>query len=111
MPEVVPARFREAREYIGLTVQDVATAIPCSPLLIEALEAGGADPGPEMLDRLGRLYRRPVAWLLGETTFQPSPGVLRLVKNLGDGDREAILDFAEFLQGATQVAGNARLVR
>jgi transcriptional regulator with XRE-family HTH domain len=96
----VPARLREAREYVGLTREDAAGALGCTPLLVESMETGEAVLFPEMLRRLARLYRRPAEWLCGQSGFQPSAGQLRLVENLGDGDREAVLDFMEFLHGA-----------
>jgi transcriptional regulator with XRE-family HTH domain len=98
--KAVPDRLREAREYLGFTREDTAAALRCSPLLIEALEAGTADSRAEMLERLAAFYRRPVSWLCGVSDFQPSPEMLRKVEGLSAGDREAILDFAEWLQGA-----------
>lgn len=95
-----PARLAQAREYVGFTVEQVAAALDCAPLAIAMLEAGTAAPDETMLERLARLYRRPVTWLQGETTFRPSPNLLRKVENLHPGDREAILDFAEWLQDA-----------
>ena len=99
-PPILPARLLEAREYLGFSVDQVARALSCSPLIIEAIEAGEAKLPGEMLRKLSRLYRRPVAWLQGEVLFQPSPELLREIENLTPGDREAILDFHEFLHDA-----------
>lgn len=106
---VVRARLVEAREYLGVTVQQAAGALgwPADRLL--ALESGDTvTPSGADVRRLARLYRRPVAWLCGETTFQPSPEMLRQVEKLSAGDREAVLDFAEFLEGADPAPEVAR---
>lgn len=97
---VQPGRLREAREYLGFTREQVATVLHCSPLLIEAMENGTAGPGPELAAKLVNLYRRPLWWLCGETRFQPSEDLLHKVEGLHPGDREVILDFAEWLQDA-----------
>ena len=93
------ARIREAREYLGFSIAQAAERLGCAPMLVEAIEAGDADPGPEMLAKLGKLYMRPVEWFTGEWRFEPAPGLLRMAEGVRHpGDREAVLDFAEFLQ-------------
>jgi hypothetical protein len=70
---------------------------------VDDIENGRQAITGEELRKLSRLYRRPIAWLFGESTFQPSPEMLRQLHEnprLTDIDREAVLDFAEFLQGA-----------
>jgi transcriptional regulator with XRE-family HTH domain len=105
-------RLLEAREYIGFTREGAAAALECSPALVAALEEGGADPGPEMLEKLGRLYRRPVTWFRGEFRFEPGPGITRMLEGVKDpGDREAILDFAEFLAGTGKLPDVEKLIR
>jgi transcriptional regulator with XRE-family HTH domain len=96
-------RLRQAREYIGFTREAAAAALKCSPMLVTAMEVGTADPGPEMLEKLAVLYRRPVGWFTGEWEFRPGPDMVRQLNEnprLTEGDREAVLDFAEFLAGA-----------
>jgi transcriptional regulator with XRE-family HTH domain len=98
-PDGLAARTREAREYLGFSVAQAAEHLSCAPMLLEAIEAGTADPGPEMLAKLGKLYMRPVEWFTGEWRFEPSPGLLRMAEGVRHpDDREAALDFAEFLQ-------------
>lgn len=94
------SRFREAREYLGFSRDDVDAAIGWPEGSVAALEDGSCTISGEHLRKLSRLYRRSAAWLRGETAFTPDPALLRSVENLTPGDREAILDFAEFLQGA-----------
>ena len=96
-PAALAARIREARDYIGFSIGQAAGRLGCAPMLLEAIEAGTADPGPEMLAKLGRLYMRPAEWFRGEFRFEPSRLLVCGTEDLTDGDREAVLDFAEFL--------------
>ena len=93
-------RLREARVYLGFNRDEVSGAMGRERRWVDDIEHGRQQITGEELRKLSRLYRRPVAWLCGETTFQPDVKLLRQVEHLGEGDREAILDFAEFLQGA-----------
>jgi len=93
-------RLREARTYLGFSQDEVSGAMKCERRWVDDIEHGRRPVTGEELRKLSRLYRRPVAWLCGETAFQPDADLLRQVENLTEGDREAVLDFAEFLQGA-----------
>jgi transcriptional regulator with XRE-family HTH domain len=93
-------RLREARVYLGFSRDDVSGAMGRERRWVDDIERGRQTVTGEELRKLSRLYQRPVAWLQGQTTFQPDPDLLRQVENLAEGDREAILDFAEFLQCA-----------
>lgn len=93
-------RLREARVYLGFSRDEVSGAMGRERRWVDDIENGRQNITGEELRKLSRLYRRPVGWLQGKTEFQPDPDLLRQVENLTEGDREAILDFAEFLQGA-----------
>lgn len=100
-PAVQAGRLREARELLGLTRDDVASATGWHVDRVITLEDGTGGPitGLE-LRKLSRLYRRPPAWFSGETTFNPGTDLLRQVEDLHPGDREVVLSFAEWLQDA-----------
>lgn len=95
-------RLREAREYIGLLQEDVATALDIPRASVSALESGKRRVSSLELRRLGRLYRRPVAWLLGEegAELDMDAPLYRATAALSDQDKEQVLRFAEFLAGA-----------
>jgi transcriptional regulator with XRE-family HTH domain len=97
---IQPGRLREAREYIGFSREDVAGAVHTDPLALADMEDGTAEPTEAMLAKLSKFYRRPLTWFSGEWEYQPPPDLLRKTENLYPGDREAVLDFAEFLAGA-----------
>ena len=95
-------RLRDAREYIGLLQEDVATALDIPRASVSALESGKRRVSSLELRRLGRLYRRPVAWLLGEegAEVDTNAPLYRATEALSDQDKEQVLRFAEFLAGA-----------
>ena len=95
------ARLREAREYIGLLQEDVARALGIPRASVSALESGKRRVSSLELRRLGRLYRRPVEWLLGEDVeVDVSAPLFCATVALSDNDKEQVLRFAEFLAGA-----------
>lgn len=98
------ARLREAREYIGLLQEDVATALGIPRTSVHALEAGKRKVTGLELRRLARLYRRPVGWLLGEedVDLNDAEPLFRAAAALSETDREQVLRFAEFLAAAGQ---------
>ena len=95
-------RLRDAREYTGLLQEDVATALDIPRASVSAIESGKRRVTSLELRRLGRLYRRPVAWLLGEEDAEVDMNapLYRATEALSDHDKEQVLRFAEFLAGA-----------
>ncbi|MCY3963357.1 MAG: helix-turn-helix domain-containing protein [bacterium] len=99
---VLAQRLREAREYIGLLQEDVAAALDIPRASVSAIESGKRRVSSLELRRLGRIYRRPVAWLLGEegAEVDMNAPLYRATEALSDQDKEQVLRFAEFLAGA-----------
>lgn len=95
-------RLREAREYIGLLQEDVATALDIPRASVSAFESGKRRVSSLELRRLGRLYRRPVAWLLNEedAELEVDAPLRRAAEALSGHDKERVLRFAAFLAGA-----------
>jgi transcriptional regulator with XRE-family HTH domain len=107
---VIGNRLREAREYVGLLQDDVATALGIPRTSLSALEAGKRKVSGVELRRLARLYRRPVAWLLGEEEIQlgDADPLFRATASLSAHDKEQVLRFAEFLAAAGRPSGTSR---
>lgn len=107
---VIGNRLREAREYVGLLQDDVATALGIPRTSLSALEAGKRKVSGVELRRLARLYRRPVAWLLGEEEIElgDADPLFRATAQLSDHDKEQVLRFAEFLAAAGRPGGTSR---
>jgi transcriptional regulator with XRE-family HTH domain len=96
------ARLREAREYIGLLQEDVASALGIPRASVSAFESGKRRVTGLELRRLARLYRRQVGWLLGEEEVELSNAepLFRATESLSEQDKEQVLRFAEFLAAA-----------
>lgn len=107
---VIGTRLREAREYVGLLQDEVAAALGIPRTSLSALESGKRKVSGVELRRLARLYRRPVAWLLGEDEVDLSDAdpLFRATAQLSDHDKEQVLRFAEFLAAAGRPGGATR---
>lgn len=101
MGKVVPGKLRWAREYLGFSPEQVAGKLECTVGELAVIEDDTTPVSGERLRQLSRLYRYPVAWFCGETRFEPDEAIVRILEGIRDeGDREAVLDFAEFLSVA-----------
>jgi transcriptional regulator with XRE-family HTH domain len=101
---ILASRIREARTAIGLTQEDVATAMRIGRSAISAIETGDRKVSGTELCRFARLYRRPVAWLLGDDDPEISDDLIAATVHLSERDRDAVIAFARFLahQGVTR---------
>jgi len=100
MADILAGRLREAREYLGFTREQIAGRLGWPAADLERLEGGRTTITGEQIRKLSRLYRRPVAWFSGESRFEPGADLLRKIEHLEGGDRDAVLEFAEWLQDA-----------
>src|SRR3954453_13553585 len=102
--QAVGQRLRSARETLGLTQEDVAGALGIQRTSVIAMEAGKRNVSALELRRLARLYRRSVAWVLGEEPDAELAGdngaLYRATAELSAEDKEQVLRFAEFLAAA-----------
>lgn len=105
--EEVARRLRSARETLGLTQEDVASALGIPRTSMIAIEAGKRNVAALELRRLARLYRREVSWLLGEGPelidgdgTADSQALFRATAQLSTDDKEQVLRFAQFLAAA-----------
>jgi transcriptional regulator with XRE-family HTH domain len=107
---VIGSRLREAREFVGLLQDEVATALGIPRTSLSALEAGKRKVSGVELRRLARLYRRPVGWLLGEEEVERGDAdpLFRATAQLSEQDKEQVLRFAEFLAAAGRPGGTTR---
>jgi len=102
----VGQRLRLARETLGLTQEDVSSVLGIPRTSVISMEAGRRKVTALELRRLARLYRRNVAWILGEEpreTERASAGdqaLFRATSDLSPEDREQVLRFAQFLASA-----------
>lgn len=100
-------RLREAREYIGLSQDEVATALGLSRPSITNIELGVRKVEATELNKLARLYRKTLDFLLtGEESSSNGPEQLaflaRAVQGLAQEDIDEVARFAEFLKQSSR---------
>ncbi len=96
-------RLKEAREYLELSQDEVASVLSVPRSAISLIEAGQRRVEALELQRLAAIYQRPIGYFTGE---DPEPAALpetvqhlaRTAAKLTDRDREELQRFAEFLQ-------------
>ncbi|KAF1704746.1 transcriptional regulator [Pseudoxanthomonas kaohsiungensis] len=96
-------RLREAREYVGLSQEEVAQALGVSRPAVTNIETGNRKVEAVELDKLATLYRQSVTFLLsGEDAVGAVPAqvqfLARAVKGLSQKDMEEVARFASFLK-------------
>lgn len=96
-------RLREAREYIGLSQEDVAKALGVSRPAITNIETGNRKVEAMELDKMATLYRQSMTYLLsGEEAVGVPPAqvefLARALKGLSQKDMDEVARFASFLK-------------
>jgi transcriptional regulator with XRE-family HTH domain len=95
-------RLRDAREYLGLSQDDVAGALGISRPAVTNIESGARKVEALELDKLAKLYGRPVQFLLtGEEPVAGDEGIhflARAIHGLSEHDLDEVSRFAEFLK-------------
>lgn len=97
------ARLKEAREYLGLSQEEVAMALNIPRPAISRIESGQRNVEALELEQFSRLYTRPVQYFLsGEKPKEELDGKVafaaRALKGLSEKDLEEVARFASFLR-------------
>lgn len=100
-------RLRQAREYVGLSQDDVATVLGLSRPSVSNMELGTRKVEALELNKLAKLYRRTLEYLLtGVEPAAEGPQQLaflaRSIKGLSGKDLEEVARFAEFLKQSSR---------
>jgi DNA-binding XRE family transcriptional regulator len=101
----VAARLREAREYLGLSQDDVAAALQLSRPAVTNIESGTRKVDALELEQLADLYGRSVQYFLGAEDALPASKIAfaaRTLKGLSDSDLAEVARFAEFLRTSSK---------
>lgn len=95
-------RVRIARETLGLTQEEAATALGMKRTSVTQMELGKRNITATELVQLAKLYRRSVEWLLGQEADAAvaATALFRATKSLSEHDKEQVLRFAQFLASA-----------
>ncbi|MBN9537924.1 MAG: transcriptional regulator [Alphaproteobacteria bacterium 65-37] len=96
-------RLREARKYLGLKQEEVATYLKIPRTALTDIENGQRRVEAIELTRLAKLYRQPVAFFTGEdeTSANLPVDVAHLARRAADlspEDRDELGRFAEYLR-------------
>lgn len=100
-------RLRDARKYLGLKQEEVATFLKLPRTALTDIENGSRKVEAIELTRLARLYRQSVSYLSGEDEAAAAlpPDVAHLARkaaSLSEEDREELSRFAEYLRARSQ---------
>ena len=96
-------RLKEAREYLGLSQDEIGKALDLPRSAVSLMETGQRKVDAIELKRLAEIYQRPIAFFTGEAgEYSAVPETVqhlaRTAAKLTDRDREELLQFAQFLQ-------------
>jgi transcriptional regulator with XRE-family HTH domain len=104
------ARLREAREYLGLSQDDVAKYLKIPRTALSHIESGQRGVDALELKKMAQLYKQPVVYFTGEG--QPNAGMpddvahlARAAAGLSEGDRRELSRFAEYLRARAASEG------
>jgi transcriptional regulator with XRE-family HTH domain len=100
-------RLRQAREYVGLSQEEVANVLGISRPAVTNIESGTRKVEATELNTLARMYRRTLDYLLtGREPASNGPEQLaflaRAVRGLSDRDLDEVARFAEFLKQSSK---------
>ena len=101
------SRLREARDYVGLSQDEVASTLKLSRPAITNIESGTRKVEALELDKLARLYGRSVEFLLtgkevAEGAGEKNAFLARATKGLSARDLEELGRFANFLRNTSK---------
>ena len=102
-PTELGRRLREAREYLGLSQEQVADYLGIPRPSVSTIEAGKRGISFQEIKRLAELYRRPLSFFSDEEpieTDETADALFRTAQEPSSADREQVLRFAQFLKSA-----------
>ena len=104
-------RLREARKYIGLKQEEVATYLKIPRTALTDIESGQRRVEVIELARLAKLYRQPVSFFTGDDDASSGLPIdvahlARKAAELSQQDRDELGRFAEYLR-ARSLAGQS----
>jgi transcriptional regulator with XRE-family HTH domain len=96
-------RLRDARKYLGLKQEEVASYLKIPRTALTDIENGQRRVEALELTRLAKLYRQPVAFFTGEDEASASLPVdvahlARRAADLSQRDRDELSRFADYLR-------------
>jgi transcriptional regulator with XRE-family HTH domain len=104
-------RLREAREYVGLTQDDVARKLGIPRSALSHMESAARKVEALELTQLAKLYQRDLAWFTGERLGAAKVSkdvayLARAAEDLSPKDRAELSRFADFLKSRARSKAN-----
>jgi transcriptional regulator with XRE-family HTH domain len=110
-------RLRTAREYVGLSQEEVARHLGIPRSALSNVEAGQRKLDTLELTKLAKLYQRPISWITGEDDLTSAEKdelpaevahLARAAAGLSKQDRQELARFADFLKSRSRTKGANR---
>lgn len=103
-------RLKEARKYLGLKQEEVATYLKIPRTALTDIENGQRRVEAIELTRLAKLYRQPAAYFTGEDDVSANMPIdvahlARKAAKLSKQDRDELSRFAEYLRSRARSTG------
>lgn len=101
-------KLKQAREYLGLSQDEVAAHLKVPRTAVSLLEAGQRKVDSLELKKLAALYQRPISFFVEDDQDFTPPKIseIRMLQRAAEGlkkkDVEEILKFAEFLKARSK---------
>ena len=110
--QMLGARLREAREYLGLSQDEVAKYLNIPRTALSHIESGQRRIDALELKKLAQLYKRPVVYFTGESQADAGMSedvahLARAAAGLSEGDRRELSRFAEYLRARAESEGSS----
>lgn len=98
--QILGAKLKEAREYIGLKQEQVAQHLEIPRTGVSEIEKGKRNVSALELKKLAHLYQRSVQYFTGDEPAVTADVAFlaRTASSLSSTDRKELQRFAEFLQ-------------
>jgi transcriptional regulator with XRE-family HTH domain len=110
--EKLGAGLRSAREYLGLSQEEVAKYLGIPRTALSLVESGQRGIDALEIKKLAQLYKRPVASFTGETVSKETlrkevAHLARAAESLSDVDLKELSRFAEYLRARKNSEGSS----
>lgn len=108
--EKLISRLKEAREYVGASQDQVGKVLNVPRSAVSEMENGKRNISAIELQKLAKLFQRPVSWFTDDV-IEGAPAdvefLARTAAQLSNNDRSELQKFAEFLKSKSRVADGA----
>ena len=103
----IGARLKDAREYRGFTLEDVAGYLGITPSDLSLIESGSRPAAAAEINRLATLYKTTPDHLTGHARKEPEPESVRMLAraaaDISPTDGDEVLRFVQYLRSTKSI--------